>query len=105
MKFWLIRQALKLIKFRWIQSPDWTEEERQALAGFFASQIGKKFHKTLVSQSFDHDSSATQQRSFLEWACGFASGYRACIVSIQNLTANASPQASENDESNHAGGL
>lgn len=105
MKIWLIKLALKLFKFSWIKSENWNEQDRRALASFFNTGIGKKLHATIVNQSFAHDASATQQRDSLEWACGFASGYRACIASIQNLSANASPQESENDESNQTGGL
>lgn len=105
MKTWLIRQALKLFKFKWIKSPEWTEEDSKWLESVLKSPRGIKLHTILVNQSFSHDSWATQQKDNLKWACGVASGFRICIASLQNLSANASPQESENNEFSQAGGL
>lgn len=71
-------------------APEWTDEDAQQLSGFLGSATGRKLDALILIQQANQNASAVQRGQ--PWACGFATGWRACVAWLIGLSADSRPQ-------------
>ncbi len=72
---------------RWADAEAWEESDRRELQAFLSSQSGRRFSVLLRNMVLNHQSSAVQNTSNLEWACGRAHGFAGAVHLFDTLVA------------------
>lgn len=74
-------------------------EEIKALCGFLASPLGQKLNQIMQDATVQQSQRATlAQPAQLEYAAGFAAGFRACWAVFVKISATAGEQAEPKDD-------
>lgn len=73
----------------------WTEGDTLALNQFFRTNTGGKLLELLRRSEHQMNASAVLRQTALEYACGYAAGFRGCSAWLQSLSVIGSPEEAE----------
>jgi hypothetical protein len=88
--FRTIRLAFKAN--RYAAAPFWSDDNRRDLLIFLQSDTGRTFSALMQNMVIRHMSSAVGKSNDLHYECGFATGFRGCLTTIESLAATTPPR-------------